>query len=277
MSMRQKLFALTVLLIAFTMPAVAQTDTTFNQTNEKGQKTGWWKRYYNDGSLMYKGYFDEGKPSGVFKRYNPDGNLIAKMHHHPNYTYTELYHENGKIQAKGKYQNQQKDSLWLFFTENGHKINEVFFKYDKKHGLEKKFYRSGQCSEMIHWKNGKKDSTYKQYYPSGALKMKATYDEGKMQGVTAYYHENGELATKGHYVQNLKEGPWLYLSEKGDTLETIVYHRGIAENQDQLLQKETQEILEMEKKEGQIQQPQDNRYNKIPPKDYKKRGRRKRR
>lgn len=226
---------------------------------------------------MYKGYFKEGKPSGEFKRYNAEGILIARMHHHSSHTDAELFYENGELKAKGRYLNQQKDSTWTFFTDQGHIINKVPFQRDQKHGLEKKYYQSGQVSEEIQWKQGVKHGTHKQFYPDGDLKMKADFVMGAMHGTTAFYHENGALATKGEYVQNLKSGPWVYLSTEGDTLETITYHQGIAENQEQLLQKETQEILEMEKKEGQIQSPQNNQYNQIPPDNPRKRNRRKRR
>lgn len=276
------LFSSTLIWVAFLLQATpvnasgTPADTTFNQVNDAGQKTGWWKRQYPNGTLMYVGKFDNGKPIGTFKRYNPEGKKIAQMDHSQNFTNVTLFYDNGQKKAVGKYKNQKKDSTWVFYTEDGYKINTIEFHEDLKTGKEQKFYRNGQCSEIIPWTNNEKHGIYKQFYPDGTKKMEAAYQQGERHGRTSYYHPNGKLASSGLYSINLKSGSWIFLSEKGDTLESVEYTEGVPDNQEERLKKETQEILELEKKEGQISQPEDNRYNQMPPQDKKGKKRRQR-
>ena len=49
--------------------------------NKHNQRHGWWKQYYSNGNLAYKGNYINGIPDGCWVRYHQDGMLIYKEYH----------------------------------------------------------------------------------------------------------------------------------------------------------------------------------------------------
>jgi len=131
-----------ILFLVLSSLSFAQTNNNLNQTDEKGQKQGYWKKYYNNGNIQYEGEFKNNKPVGVMKRYSPQGYLKAELKYIENSQkiYAKFFYPNQNIEAEGLYIGKLKDSIWQFYTEDNYLINKVSFKLDKKHGLEEKFY-----------------------------------------------------------------------------------------------------------------------------------------
>ncbi len=67
-------------------------DTIFNQTDEHGQKQGYWKKYYENGKLRYRGSFLDDNPRGEFRYYYNDGALKSVMQHEPGTTRAIVTH-----------------------------------------------------------------------------------------------------------------------------------------------------------------------------------------
>ena len=83
--------------------SLSQTDTLFNQTDNKGLKQGYWKKYYPNGNLLYKGYFENNMPSGEMKRYYESGAIQAVMFFSENGKRSKirLFYEDGELSAEG--------------------------------------------------------------------------------------------------------------------------------------------------------------------------------
>ena len=64
---------------------------------ENGKPEGFWVKYFDDGTLHYKGHFKNGVTEGCW---------------------TE-YHKNGQLMAKGRYIAGKKDGLWKAFNSDG--------------------------------------------------------------------------------------------------------------------------------------------------------------
>ena len=61
--------------------------TAQNEFNSKGERSGIWFGYHDDGGVKYSGEFIDGKESGIFKYYDYNGNLVIQLE----------YVENGAI------------------------------------------------------------------------------------------------------------------------------------------------------------------------------------
>lgn len=118
--------------------------TRKNQIDVNGLKQGYWEKFYPNGIIQYSGTFKNNVPIGIFKRYNQDGDLVAEMSYLENSdkVYTKFYYPGEKLRAEGYYINKQKDSVWIYYSEEGFKINEVPYVNDKKHGTEKSFMKA---------------------------------------------------------------------------------------------------------------------------------------
>ena len=49
-----------------------------NGYNSKGERHGYWEKYYPNGNLDYKGYYINDKRYGVWESYYPNGKLSWK-------------------------------------------------------------------------------------------------------------------------------------------------------------------------------------------------------
>ena len=77
-----RIVTLVFCLISFPIFLHAQNnlaDTIWNQLDPSGKKYGWWKKYYPDGTLMYKGFFNNDSPRGMLIRYFENGKKKALM------------------------------------------------------------------------------------------------------------------------------------------------------------------------------------------------------
>jgi antitoxin component YwqK of YwqJK toxin-antitoxin module len=59
-----------------------------NQYNEKGQRHGLWKFYFDNGQLWEKGTYVNGKPHGMWKHYNRDSKIKKQVF------YSKYYEQN---------------------------------------------------------------------------------------------------------------------------------------------------------------------------------------
>ena len=70
-----------------------------------GLKEGEWKGFYDNGNLLWSGFYNKGLN-------------ISKWIE---------YHKNGKVFTMGHYENGKKIGVWLFYDEQGEKIAEEIF------------------------------------------------------------------------------------------------------------------------------------------------------
>ncbi len=79
-----------------------------NKRINKGEKHGYWERYYPNGNLNFKGYFNNGKTHGLW----------------------ESYYQNGDLMYKGSYINDERIGLWEWYPLIHNEYNRI----------EKEFY-----------------------------------------------------------------------------------------------------------------------------------------
>ncbi len=226
MKYRLLLYILTSLL--FTVSLHAQ-DTVFNQLNSRGQKTGYWKKYYDNGKLKYQGYFENDKPLGIMRRYYKGGLPQAVIDFRPDSrtAHAQLFYENGKPAAEGNYINGKKDSTWIFYSfYNGRVAIKEDYSNGLRNGMSIKYYDNGEVSEKMEWKSNQKDGIWEQYYENGQLRLEARHQNGKREGQFRTFNPEGEPSVKGQYKQGVMDGKWIYYNDEGETDFEVQYVNG---------------------------------------------------
>ena len=98
--------------------------------------------YYDDGRIKRAYSVDEnGNKQGPYERY-----------------YDKRYHENGQLERKCTYKDDELD------------------------GPYETYYDNGQLYEKCTYKDGEYDGPYEDYHDNGRLRIKCTYKDGKADG-----------------------------------------------------------------------------------------------
>jgi antitoxin component YwqK of YwqJK toxin-antitoxin module len=212
-----------------------------NKTDEKGRKQGEWKKLDENGTCVYIGQFKDDKPYGTFTYFDTDGRKMTEMNFGPNggtVAYAKMYHINGNIQAEGKYINQQKDSLWRFYTYevNGQLLSEENYVKGKKHGKATVYYPgTKQAASITNFVNGLEEGAYVEYFSDGAKKEEATYIAGNLEGKAVWYFPDGRINIIGYYQHAVKHGTWIYYEADGKERGREVWELGKLKSQEQLI------------------------------------------
>lgn len=200
-----------------------------NLVDEEGRKTGHWKVEYPNGKTLYEADFVEGQPVGEMLRYYENGAVRARMFFEASgqRSTTRLYYKNGKLAAEGLYVNQQKDSVWTYFSEfdASVRIREPY-QEGKLHGVVRSYYASGEISEELEWKEGVKEGSWKQYFKNGTTRLSATYKNGLLEGVYEVFLSNKTIQIRGMYLENRAHGTWRFYDENGKEVYSLEYHKG---------------------------------------------------
>jgi len=220
-----RFIAIISVALALTMTLAAQ-----NQLDEQGRKSGRWKVDHPNGKTLYEAEFSEGRPVGEMIRYYENGGIRARMVFDTSglRNYTRMYFQNGKIAAEGWYENQQKDSVWTYYSPVDGSVRIIEpYQNGKIQGIVRKYYPSGQISEELVWVDGQKQGPWKQYYPSSAIRLSAFYAEDELNGIYKVYYSNGKLEISGELLNGKSHGVWSYFDEKGTELISFEFLHGI--------------------------------------------------
>ncbi len=169
----------------------------------------WIEDYYEDGTLLHKGYYIDGQLK-VYKNYYPDGTLERNFVNVDGYrSRVTLYYPNGNIKSEVTYKDGYAQQ-WTDYFKNGNiEYYEEYHKSMLYHIAKRSYYKSGQAEslfELVHKK--KLNYTQNDFYSSGKKRVAGTlrYDEG------AYDY--------------FRTGKWLYFNEGGNPLKEEVYQDG---------------------------------------------------
>ena len=228
---------LSVLLIFFISlgHTVGQSNSEFNLKNDKDQKVGEWKGYHKDGSLRYKGQFENDKPYGTFRHYFTEGKVQSILiYKTPSVAYATHYYSTGEKLAKGKYINQKKDSTWLTYGAKNKVVEQGDYDIGKKTGIWKNFYLSGATSAEVNYYNNIKEGSYILYFENGKVKEESTFARGKLNGLSTLYDSQGKKILKGIYKNGGRDKRWIYYNGKQQVDKVLLYENGKLMNPEEL-------------------------------------------
>jgi len=206
-----------------------------NQLDEQGRKVGPWKAEYPNGRTLYEAEFEEGRPIGLMIRYYENGSVRARMNFDSTgrRCYTEMFYPSGKQAAVGWYLDQQKDSVWTYFSpvDGSVRIREAYDK-GQLNGQVRRYYPSGRISEEIEWVNNVKEGKWKQYYTNGEPRLSSHYKDDLLNGSYEVYFGNGNIKIRGEHLEGKINGTWSYFDETGKELISHEFVNGIPVDQE---------------------------------------------
>ncbi len=241
-------------------------DSLRNYKDINGNKQGYWEKKYKNGNVAYQATFKNNKLTGIYKRYYENGQLFALIQYPENpdsLAEVTYYWDDGKLLAKGHFIEQKlKEGLWEFYNTQEKKIAEINYKRGKLDGKKEIYYYNGKPSYKVTYKNGMKNGVEVRYYDNGEKETEQQVVNDKFEGKIYVYYPSGKFKIMGSYKNNLKDGKWSFYSSSGKIEHTIIYHHGVAENQDELDAKFTKQVEEWEKKKGKISEPSEEMFFK---------------
>jgi antitoxin component YwqK of YwqJK toxin-antitoxin module len=215
-------------------PLFCQADQIINQTDNLGRKQGHWIKKYDNGNIMYDGFFRDNYPTGEFKRYYENNTLKSLLVFSENgkEAGATLYYPNGFRASEGKYINQLKAGKWKFFSSvtEGFFISEEEYSGGKKQGLSVKFYPDSTIAEKLTYSADIKHGEWLKYHPNGSLHLRTGFNYGKLNGRFEAFFDNGKPEVTGQYKDDQKDGLWVIYKKDGNIKFKTEYNSGIAQN-----------------------------------------------
>ncbi len=162
---------------------------------------GWVKDYYESGSILHEGFYEEGKLH-MYKNY-----YVGKKLEREFKTVDDIksvlttYYLGGKVKSKVVFQ-KRFARKWQDFFENG--ALEFYEEYDKKIEYlirQDHYYRTGKPKTTMKLVNKKKKMYEKKVYHSN----------GKIK-------EQGAVFFSMDALDYQKKGPWKFYDEKGNLI-----------------------------------------------------------
>ena len=243
-----------ILLLILILPFAANSQ---NEFDSNGKRTGPWEGYYPDGTLRFEAEFIAGKPMGLMKRYDEKGILTATMDFYPgtDRCYAEMYSNRGKVIAKGIYDEQKKDSLWIYLRSDGSVSMVENYNMGELSGPTENYYPSGALSQQLHYSSGQKEGPWIRFFESGDTMMTATYRDGMLHGEYFAFYKDGGVSTSGSYFRDLKDNDWIYFSEESEVVSVIKYDQGDVLNPEELEKSYERFIQTIEENTGNFPDP----------------------
>jgi uncharacterized protein len=190
--------------------------------NDKGEKTGVWKYYRNDGTLKEVAVAETGEVT----EYSEEG---FKTEHYFSKDAgvdgpVEIFYNCGVVKEKLTFKEGKRQGLAETFYPNG-KVDVSYHYLDNKlHGETLSYFEDGKLYSKTSYKNGERDGRYEQYYANGKLRMAGNYLNGKGSGEWKYYYINGVLERVGKFVNDEYVGEWTFYDKNGVLTEKTNYN-----------------------------------------------------
>jgi antitoxin component YwqK of YwqJK toxin-antitoxin module len=232
--------------------------TALNLTDSKGRKQGYWVKYNAQKKKLYEGTFVDNIPTGKFIYYYDTGiqRSIAIFSNNGKVTRTKMFDSGGNLSGEGKYVDEQKDSTWVFYNQEGKKISDEIYLKGIKNGIARVYFANGELAEEKFYKNGMLEGVAKKFFESGQIKSQMNYVNNKVDGIGTFYYPSGKIDAQGKYVNDLKEGDWKYFDENGKLKQTLKYRNGRRMNDDSdVITKEKENAAKLKYQQFEIKDP----------------------
>lgn len=204
---------ITTLLAILPLMAMSQ-----NMMDSQGRRQGKWVKTDKNNRKVYEGTFKDGLEVGTFTYYYSDGTVRMKNTFlvDGKYCSHEAYDKNGKLMAKGFYNQKNRDSIWNIYNAEGKLLKSETYKMGTKTGKSVLFSAKGDTVEIQYWNDNKKHGRWYRKVLNGYLE--GNYANNLLDGPFAEYR-NGKVVAEGRYSEGLRNGQWKHYD--GNNLEVV--------------------------------------------------------
>jgi antitoxin component YwqK of YwqJK toxin-antitoxin module len=158
-----------------------------------GRKDKLWIRYYPNGNVQSKIFYENGKPNGLY----------------------ELYYSNGQLEEQGHWNRNKNTGDFKRFFDNGVIMQHFQFADNGKRNGEQLYYHpNGEVEVVVNMIDGKENGSLKRFYSNGELKSemkvelgvadKNSYVEYKAKKVVEEIEEKPKVERKVADVEKAK-------------------------------------------------------------------------
>jgi antitoxin component YwqK of YwqJK toxin-antitoxin module len=200
-----------------------------NRLDEKGQKTGVWQTFYDNGAVKEEMVYKNDVRDGPSRLYSDTGKMLSDRTYREGNIIDEglvdkieaeeiisYYADGVTIKRKGIYLNQVPVGLHIFYNHNG--IAEKGIRFDETG----KKTAEGPVNELE-----KRTGEWKVYFDSGELKAKGHYQNDRQDGEWTFYYQTGSIEQSGNFSFGIKDGLWKWFNNKSVLLREENYSDGL--------------------------------------------------
>ncbi|MBK9285437.1 MAG: hypothetical protein IPM51_14130 [Sphingobacteriaceae bacterium] len=154
--------------------------------DKKGRAQGVWKWYYESGTIMREENYINGRREGLLTDKDESGKIILQGNFVDNNKEGIWIYETPDYMEKGKYSNDQRDSLWRsWYMPSKIKRYEGKYSAGDPVGIHTMYYPNGKKMESGEYVSGMKEGDWKYY------------DEYGMNYLTIFYKNDIEIKWQG--------------------------------------------------------------------------------
>jgi antitoxin component YwqK of YwqJK toxin-antitoxin module len=199
-----------------------------NRLDAKGQKTGLWQTFHDNGAVKEENMYKDGVLDGTSRLYSNIGKMLSDR------TYKEgniiddgilekaeaeeiieYYKDGVTMKRKGIYLNQVPIGMHIFYNNKG--IAEKGIRYNEN-GVKT---AEGAVNEAE-----KRAGEWKVYFETGEVKAKGNYLNDRQNGEWDFYYSGGVTEQIGTFANGVMEGEWKWFNSKGTLLREETYQGG---------------------------------------------------
>ncbi len=196
--------------------------------DDRMEKDGPWKEYYDDGSLRAEGVYTSGKRTGNWKFYYADGSLQQEGAYNKYGNYDgewKWYFPSGKLLRSEFFINGREEGMMQEFDENGNTVVEGLYVDGLEEG--KWTYITGDTRQTGEYRSGMRYGTWKTFSADGDLLFKGDYIDDNPNGRHVHYWDNGKIKDDATWLMGQRHGEWIKYNYEGEPFITISYRNGM--------------------------------------------------
>lgn len=202
-----KNFISLLVCILFTYLVQAQ-----NEFDDQGRRHGKWEKYYENGSIRYRGNFEHGKEKGVFEFFESSNskNPVIIKEFNEDGSASCLFFDGGRLTGKGNMIAKAKVGLWTYFRSDGSIQSQENYVDDKLEGEHIIYHPNGEIMERSFYSDDLLDGPFSRFKKDGTKLLELNYSKNELDGVAVFYTEEGQVSAQGSYVKGKKSDGWVY-------------------------------------------------------------------
>nr|HAD53484.1 hypothetical protein [Algoriphagus sp.] len=156
----------------------------------------------------------QGKKQGLWNYYNPKNNTLL---------------------TRGKFENDQREGVWISFFPNGKKMLEAEYKNGVLFGPAEVYDNDGFLKRKLIFQDSLLVGKYVEYYGSTgqpdfvdpkAIFTEGQYEKGQKSGQWIYYYPSSEVLRREFYKNGVLDGPFFEYDVDGKLLVEATYSDG---------------------------------------------------